>query len=361
MDLVFNDLTEADRRIHELRGEIGYIALCEVVNRNSERTIARADFNTSHLASYLRDDRPPLSRADRDALPDDDEEPDTDDADLDDGDEDAPDDGFAAPSLADLGIPDSSLPSLEQLAQAACRWVRYTAAANMGGERRREFKLRVFNPKGLRTLHACRFAVEDLDHATSSAGSVPPAIEPPPPTVPLTLPSPSDNLPEARSWQALSQGYANFVGLLQQGYAHLANLQNAALSNQDQRIQHLQHGLHALTGELTKARMGVAAADHLDRQESHQAELRAALGQQFIEQLGSVGRALTQAKFGVSPELVELGELVGKSPDLAAVLRDPRVRRLLQDEKTRKELVELLKAAAAMTPDEPAARGAPNL
>ena len=48
--------------------------------------------------------------------------------------------------------------------------------------------------------------------------------------------------------------------------------------------------------------------------------------------------------------MVELFETVNASPELSETLRSPEVRKLLRDEKTRKELAELLKMAAA-TPE----------
>lgn len=347
MDLVFNDLTDTERRIHELRAEIGYIALCEIVDRNNDRVLARVDFNTGHLAGYLRDDRPPISRASRGVEPAGDEEGEESE-DQDEDDETGEDD----PRLADLGLPDSSLPSLEQLAQAAVRWIRYTVAANMGGEREREFKLRVHTAKGHRTLHACRFSVRNLDRADEPERGTLVPFPAPAPTVQAAIVTPSsgDNLPEARTWRALGEGYTNFIGLIQATYAHLANLQNTALSNQDQRIQHLQSGLNNVTGELVKLRVGLAEAANLERQEGNDSRVREELGKTFIAELGTLGRALATSKFGMPPELAELAEIVTSSPELTEAIRNPEVRKLLRDEKTRKELAAMLTVAAA-TPD----------
>lgn len=356
MDLVFNDLTDTERRIHELRAEIGYIALCEIVDRNNDRVLARVDFNTGHLAGYLRDDRPPISRANRGVEPAGDEEEEESEAE-DEDDESGEDD----PRLADLGLPDSSLPSLEQLAHAAVRWVRYTVAANMGGEREREFKLRVHTAKGHRTLHACRFSVRNLDRGDDPVPHNVVAFPAPAPTVQAAVAAPGgDNLPESRTWRALGEGYTNFIGLIQATYAHLANLQNTALSNQDQRIQHLQTGLNSVTGELVKLRVGLAEAGNLERQEVNDSRVREELGKTFIAELGTLGRALATSRFGMPPELAELAEIVTSSPELSEAIRNPEVRKLLRDEKTRKELAAML-TVAATTPDPtpPPATGTP--
>jgi hypothetical protein len=355
MDLVFNDLTDTERRIHELRAEIGYIALCEIVDRNNDRVLARVDFNTGHLAGYLRDDRPPLSRAGRGVEPAGDEEGEE----IEDHDEDD-EHGEDDPRLADLGLPDSSLPSLEQLAHAAMRWVRYTVAANMGGEQARDFKIRVHSAKGHRTLHACRFSVNDLDRGGEPARGTVVPFPPPAPTVMPVAPAPgTENLPESRTWRALGEGYTNFVGLLQATYAHLAHLQNTALSNQDQRIQHLQHGLNSVTGELVKLRVGLAEAGNLERQEGNDSRVREELGKTFIAELGTLGRALATSKFGMPPELAELAEIIAASPELTEAIRNPDVRKLLRNEKTRRELAGMLNEAAGGTAQTPPSTGTP--
>ena len=53
--------------------------------------------------------------------------------------------------------------------------------------------------------------------------------------------------------------------------------------------------------------------------------------------------------------MVELFETVNASPELSETLRSPEVRKLLRDEKTRKELAELLKMAAATPAEAPPA------
>ena len=55
---------------------------------------------------------------------------------------------------------------------------------------------------------------------------------------------------------------------------------------------------------------------------------------------------MAAAKFGMAPELMELADIVSASPELAEALKAPEVRKLLKDEKTRKELAALLMMAA---------------
>ena len=58
------------------------------------------------------------------------------------------------------------------------------------------------------------------------------------------------------------------------------------------------------------------------------------------------GRLEEGTVLGVAPELVELGDVVAASPELSEAIRDPNVRAMLKDEKTKKELAQLLMLAS---------------
>ena len=50
----------------------------------------------------------------------------------------------------------------------------------------------------------------------------------------------------------------------------------------------------------------------------------------------------------MSPELMELAELVSSTPELMETMKRPEVRALLRDEKNRKELAQMLALAAGV-------------
>ena len=81
--------------------------------------------------------------------------------------------------------------------------------------------------------------------------------------------------------------------------------------------------------------------------------VREELGKQFIAELGGLGRVLATAKFGMAPEMIELAEIVNASPELLEAMKNPAVKKILRDEKTRKELAALL-VMAAQAGDAPA-------
>lgn len=124
------------------------------------------------------------------------------------------------------------------------------------------------------------------------------------------------------------------------------------LNGQNQRLQRL---VEELSGDLIQVKIGAYEVESGRRTDDGEAKVREELGRQFISELGTLGRVVASAKLGLSPELVDLFETVNASPELLDALRSPDVRRLLKDEKTRKELAELLKMAAASTAEAPPA------
>lgn len=307
--LQFDGLEETDQRIHQHRDDIGYVTVHEVLDRNRNEQLGRVYFNAVDLAPFLSDD-------------------------------DEPDDGGELGDLSDLGTG----PTSEDLARAGSRWVRHIVATNMVGRAEAKFKASLWRPKGEGQFHSARFVCRNLE-----VDDTPPLVVPPPTVVP-PQPTIGEALPEGRAWRALGEGYTHLIGLLQQSYAHLAALQNTTVSNQNHQILRLQKVLEDVMGQLTKMKVGMAEVDLHRREDDGETKVREELGKQFISELGTFGRVVAAAKFGMAPELVELAEVVNASPELMDAMKSPEVRKLLKDEKTRKELAELLMMAAKTPP-----------
>jgi hypothetical protein len=314
---VFHDLETPDRRLQQLREDIGYLVLAEVVDRNHSETVGRIEFSASALAPYLEE---PSEEA-----------------------------TFEEAGQLDMEAATTGS-TTEDLARAASRWIRETARMNMGDRKDCKFKVSAWRPKGEQQLLGARFTCEDTEFEESRPEEPVKAANSPFPT-PIVAPTvqlpPPDSFPDARHWRALGDGYTHLIHLLQQSYAHLATLQNTTVSNQNVQILRLQKVLEELMGEMLKLRIGIAEATGSVQQESRETRMREELGKQFISEIGTFGRVFASAKLGMSPELVELAELVSASPELLDAMKNPKVRAMLRDEKTRKELAALLMMAAA--------------
>lgn len=314
-DITFEGLETTDRRLRELGEDLGYISLAEVTGRHSCEALGRADFSATDLAPYLVETEPSEYGELADAV--------------------------------DLGDPTG-----EDLARAASRWVRQVAASNMAGRGAAKFKVCLWRPKGDALLHSARFVARNPMHLEGDEGEDFPLVAAPPPTVVAPGPMPALIVgPDERVWGALGDGYTRLIALAQGTYSHIAGLQNTAivvLNGQNQRLQKL---VEELSGDLIQLKIGAYEVETGRRTDDGDAKVREELGRQFISELGTLGRVVASAKLGLSPEMVELFETVNASPELSETLRSPEVRKLLRDEKTRKELAELLKMAAA-TPAE---------
>ncbi len=324
----FTGLERLDGLILKLREDIGYVSVEEVLTRNKTAMVGRAEFSITELAAFVGLDpsRPPA------------------------------DTPFV---LGDLTAA-STGPTAHDLAVAMTRFVRHTMGANMTGCARRVFKVSLWRPKGEGQYTSGRVACMDPDFdddedlgidesplADAVTALVPAPITPPAATV--VAPPPAVNiefLPEARPWRALSDAYTNMIGLLQTSYNHLANLHGQTINSQNQQNIRLQHVMETLVSELTNLRLGVREADDEKRVDERENRVREELGRQFIAELGTFGRVVAAGKFGMAPELVELAEIVNASPELMEAMKAPEVRKMLRDEKTRKELAELLTVAA---------------
>ncbi len=327
----FHGLERLDGLILKLRDDIGYVSVEEVLTRNKTAMVGRADFSITELAAFMSLDAGRPSA-------------------------DAP---FV---LGDLTAAPTG-PTAQDLAGAMTRFVRHTMGANMTGCARRVFKVSLWRPKGEGQYTSGRVACVDPDFdedegldidespladAVTAAGALVPVAAPAatvvvtPPPAPLNI----EFMPEARPWRALSEAYTNMIGLLQTSYNHLANLHGQTINSQNQQNIRLQHVMETLVAELTNLRLGVREADDEKRGDERENRVREELGRQFIAELGTFGRVVAAGKFGMAPELVELAEIVNASPELMEAMKAPEVRKMLRDEKTRKELAELLTVAA---------------
>lgn len=310
-ELQFENMDELEQAIRRKKSNIAYVTVQEVLDRQRCETLARLDYNAEDLGPWIESDEDPERDRDEDA-----------------------------PSIEDLDLAEAAeAPDDDALATAACGWVRHIIGLHMAGREEATMKVNLWKPKGVGCYYSTRVLCRDPEFDPGTL------IVPAPPATVLPTSFP-DTLPEGRTWRALGEGYTNLIGLLQNGYAHLSGLQNTTITTQNAQIIRLQRVLEAVLGELTKMKVGLSEVERGQRVEDGEAKVREELGRQFIAELGTFGRAMAAAKFGMAPELVELADLVTASPELAEALKAPEVRKLLKDEKTRKELAALLVMAA---------------
>lgn len=324
--LAFDALEPIEKRIRQVRKDIAYITISEVVDRKKYEPLGRIDFNETELAPYAFDAEA--------------EEPEFEEA----------------GQLGDLGDPPAPGDQAMRFADAGCRWIREMVANNMHGQEEGRFRLFVWRPKGDQIIFTARFGCTDTGYVAPTTPKELAVIETAPELLPNVVMTPErqamlESLPSARVWAALGAGHMQLIELSQKTYGHLATLQNTTIQNLNQHGLRQGAQIEHLVGEHVKLRVGAVHVDEERRVEAGESRVREELGKQFISEIGTFGRVIASAKFGMPPEMVELAELVNGSPELLEAMKHPDVRRMLRDEKTRKELaVMLMMAAGASAP-----------
>lgn len=320
--LAYDALAPLEKRIRQVRKDIGYITLSEVVDRVKYESLGRIDFTDTDLAPYMLD------------------------AEVEEFEE--------AGQLPDLGDAPSDDDASMRHAEAGCRWIREMVANNMHGQEEGKFRLFVWRPKGEQILFTARFGCTDTGYVSPAPTKELAVLE----TKAELLPNLAmtaervlarDAVPEGRVWGALGAGHAQLIELSQKTYGHLATLQNITINNQNTQILRMSRVIEEMAAERVKIAVGAVHADDNRRVEGEESRVREELGKQFISEIGTFGRVIASAKFGMSPELVELAEMVNASPELMDAMKQPEVRKMLRDEKTRKELAAMLVMAAGAT------------
>ena len=318
-NLLYDALEPVERRIHQVRADIGYITISEVVDRKTYEHIARIDFTETDLAPYCFEaDHPEFDEAGQ---------------------------------LGDLGEAGGTQDEAMRHADAVCRWIREMVTNNMHGQEEGRFRLFVWRPKGEQVLFTARFGCTDAAHVPPPPTKQLPALETAPELLPTVISTPEmiarrDFYPPARAWDALGDAHTRLMELAQKTYGHLATLQNTTVGNQNLQILRLQKCVEDLVADHIKAQVTAFREDDERRTDQGETRVREELGKQFISEIGTFGRVVAAAKFGMAPELVELAEMVGASPELMEAMKNPEVRKLMRDEKNRKELAAMLLMAA---------------
>ena len=335
-ELIITGLDITDTCLHDFREDIGYLAISEVTDRNRSVTGARVDFSGVALSPWLKRDTT------------DEDEPEEDDDEREEGDDDEP---AGLGGALDRDVVDTAM-----LAIAARRWIRETTASLMAGRPHVKFKIGLWTPRGQTLLHSSRFEAKNPNAGRKEADEeadveaerkVAAKLRDLTPTVVAPPLRPGPFPPEERIWQSLGDGYANLIALSQSTYSHIAKLHGAEIVSLSDQNKRLLGTVESLSADLRHVHVGTAEQEREQVRDAGDARVREALVTQFIQELGSLGRAVAASKTGIPAELSDVVGALGASPDLMEALKLPEVRALLNDEATLKELAQLLRNVAA--------------
>ena len=244
-DLTFTGLDEVRQLVDEHCNALGYAALLHVLNRADRKPVVRINLTNSELEPFLD------------------------------------------PSQA-------GAPSPAQLCEALLRRVPVEVERHWSEPGDRAYTLRLHQPKG--GYLASRYF---RAHRAS-----PPAL-----TVlaPMVVQLHPDLLPEARVWRALGGAVEDFVGTVIRAVTGLLDAEHRVAEHLAQRPAKCWRLVEVLTEQLLIERAERARLEGERRAENGAREVRDALVGKLLEELASLGQAMSAGRGEIPPEFEDCG------------------------------------------------------
>lgn len=354
----FEGLDAIERRLRRAGPDASHVMVWDRTERDREENLGRFDLTAADALPYLEADwkpdhlddaldvvEPPDDEAEEsglaEAIEDDESE----------GGAEAPPTVPAAPT-GPAASRDRKPVTLEQIAEAACRWLRDIAARNTLAEPYRRFRVRIYGPKGMRTIDSGTFICRNDDHdldlpvpaqasaLTPGAANRPNDREIPPPSFEtMELASAS------RGMRALGDYYAQWGRIVLGSVHQLQGVNNAMVVKLHSQLDASRDQVDELVGAILNLRAAEMEIAEKQRSADKTEDTRAEIAKHALQQLGEAAKAFLAAK-GVTPEMADVLGTLGQSPDLMGTLNDPDVRVLMQDPNNLKLLAGMLKQAA---------------
>lgn len=319
--------------------------------RTAEENLGRFDLTPADALPYLEDNWKPEHIDDAVSIddPSDDEPEDTGLAEALDDDE-----PHGADEPAKGGAPAAREPrqlTQAQIAEAACRWLRDIAARNTLAEPYRRFRVKIYGPKGVRTLDSGSFVCRNDDHdldlpvpvqnsALTPGAQAPTDCEIPPPSFETV-----EVVSAGRGMRALGDYYAQWGRIVLGSVHQLQGVNNAMVHKLHKQLDASRDQVDELVSAILNVRAAEMEITEKQRSSDRTEDTRTEIAKHALQQLGDAAKAFLAAR-GVTPEMADVLGTLGQSPDLMAALNDPDVRLLMQDANNLKLLAGLLKQAA---------------
>ena len=354
----FEKIEPIEARILKLAGKLGYLILTDRTDRAHEDRVGRFDCDEGSAEPY-RDDAvssaadgtliaPSAPRSETDEDDDDDE-----DEYCESGDGDNSDDDPGWPPEYDDGDDDDRDPDRsinrngpigdQEIARAACRWMRDCAARNTVGDPLRRFRVRIYGPKGADKLDSGSFVCRNHDYAdevdTEAADAVVRELHIPRPTFDQSA---KDST--LKGIKALGDYYAQWGQIVLGSVGQLQGVNNSMLARLHRQLQESRGQVDDLVASILEFRVSEVEAQERRRIEEHAGDARSELARDALKQLGTAANAFLAGR-SLSPDLLETFGAISTSPEMTDALRDPNVRALMQDSDNLRGLAAMLQAA----------------
>lgn len=325
----FERIEPLEDRIQRLARDAAYIQVWDRTDRKNEQNLGRFDLTESDALPYLtervkpallpvHDEEEPADPFDAyDALEEDDEEP---------------------PSTFTRGAHEPVTP--EQIAKAACRWMRELALSNTVGEEWCRFRVKAFGPKGTKVLHTGTFIVRNHEFDLE--------LPVPSETRDLKIPLPTFDQAAgagaAKGIKALGDYYAQWGRIVLGSVGQLQGVNNEMMARLHKQLAESRGQVDQLVASILENRVAELELAEEKQANERQDDARHALAREALAQLGDAAKAFLTAR-GINPEMADVLGVLGNSPDLMSALNDPGVRALMQDPNNLTGLAQMLKSA----------------
>ena len=354
----FEGLDAIEERVLRRAEQIGYITIKDRTDRSHEDPVGRFVFDEKDALPYLE---PSLDSSgsdgldrgghDRDDDPDDESEEDQEESEnTDDGEEeDQPsydDNGWQlAGHEEQLAGHEEQLASpkttVEDIARAACRWLRDISARHCVGDSQRRFRVRIYLPKGTKLLDGGQFVCRNHDWSDEVVGSsdAMPDLRIPPPNFDQSA---KDST--LKGIKALGDYYAQWGQIVLGSVGQLQGVNNSMLARLHHQLQESRGQVDELVASILEYRHNEVEAAERRRLDERAGDTRTELARDALQHLGTAASAYLTGR-AVPPDLLETFGAITASSELTAALRDPAVRALMNEPDNLRGLAAMLQAA----------------
>jgi len=284
-----------ERRLRRASPDASHVMVWDRTERSREENLGRFDLTAADALPYLDPDWPST-----DELRDEDQDL----ADV-----------FAEPEDPQP-VPRTTNVGPEQVREAACRWLRDLAERNALGEAFKRFRVRIYGPKGMRTLDSGTFTCRDEDHdldalvVQQSALSAVPSVD-------REIPTPTFEQVEvtaaSRGMKALGDYYAQWGRMVLGSVHQLQGVNNAMVKKLHTQLDATRDQVDELVGAVLNMRAAEMELDEQRRTADRSEDTRAEIAKQALQQLGDAAKAFLASK-GVTPEMADVLGTMSQGP-----------------------------------------------
>ena len=348
----FDGIESIEERLRARAADIQYLRVWDRQDRKNDEAVGKFQLCLADALPYLEDwgNLPPQARQEK--LPPEPEDPeeredDEEDGDPDREDEDEPSDLARVTSSSKPPAQPSQVvtrrrePTLAQLADAACKWLREIAIRNTVTERNCRFRVRFYGTKGMSTVDSGSFLCRNHDYEDDIDDRRVREMKIPAPTFDQAASEGG-----AKAIKALGDYYAQWGQIVLGSVGQLQGVNNAMTAKLHTQLSQSRDQVDELVAAILEYRYKEAQSDGERRTDERDGDARTLLARDALHQLGEAARAFLMAR-GITPELADAVSSMGACPDLVSTLNDPEVKGLMQNPENLKVLANMLRGAAA--------------